>query len=128
MAAFSLNTSFSYLHTAISRHQLPVRPVSIIQRKKDTQSEFYSIQRTLVAASERDQVLSDEQATPASVLTDHGSKATASVAYQGLSPDGGWITDPWAHGVLWSLKVERTLRDITTPYQHLQILDTGTQG
>lgn len=39
----------------------------------------------------------------------------------GLSPDLQWITDPWARGVLFSVKVGSIVHDVRSKFQRVQV-------
>jgi spermidine synthase len=50
------------------------------------------------------------------------------VAPGSLSDDGGWFTDGWSDDVLCSLRVTAVLRDVRSPYQHVQVVETAALG
>eukprot|EP00729_Bicosta_minor_P015530 gene15530-11823_t len=46
----------------------------------------------------------------------------------GFSAGGGWITDDWEPGVLWSLKLGETLLDKKSKFQHVTVHETPSLG
>lgn len=54
--------------------------------------------------------------------------ATVEVQRDALSPDGRWYTDVWCDDILWSVGVKEVLRDLHSPFQHLQVLQTERLG
>ena len=50
------------------------------------------------------------------------------VSSGGLSRDGRWFTDQWSDGLRFSVQVEKVLRDVKSPFQHVLVLETTQLG
>lgn len=47
---------------------------------------------------------------------------------RGLSADRQWLTDAWAEHILWTIQVKEMIRDVRSPHQRVQVVDTERLG